>query len=253
MPGELQRYLGQFSITDSTKDFVVDGTPLALTTGTYYMSGSGDDQLVEEIEDLIQTVAGQGTATVTQSATTGKVTISLDSAVDITWTDAGLGTLLGFTGNLTGSDSYVSDNQARYCWFPSSGLSDYPGYLQDWWSPTSTTRLQRSPTGQTYSRQGNLLYDGAFEYQYLTEAEVWQKGGTWWDSFESFFEDVLHPGSPIRCFPDRDQNGATDYQVAIWQPEEGQPIGSLRGFTSRNLSEYNGFWRVTLSLWKHVT
>ena len=252
----LQRYLGLFSITDATKDFMVGAFAASLTTGDYYMSGAGSTQLVEHMQAVIRALNGGAsfpTATVTQSTTTGKITITLDSVVDLVWTDAGLGTLLGFDGNKSGAGTYTGDYQARYCWFPSRGLSVHPGSLSDWWTPVNTTKLHRSPTGQTYSRKGNLLYDGRFEYMHLAFSEVWKNGSAWWGSFEAFFEDVIHEGSPMRCFPDRTADGnSTDYETGIWQPEEGKPVESMVSLVGRNIRDYNGYWRVELNLWKYV-
>tara|TARA_Y100000310_G_scaffold342921_1_gene448247 strand:- start:40 stop:807 length:768 start_codon:yes stop_codon:yes gene_type:complete len=251
-----QRYLGQFAITNSNKDFTVGGFAGELTTGDYYMSGAGDTQLAEHMQAVIRALDGGGTyptATVTQSLTTGQITISLDVTATIAWTDAALGTLLGFEGTQSGAALYTGDFQARYCWFPNLALSSYPGNLSDWWSRTSTTRGHRAPLGQTYTRKGNLLYDGRYEYQHLPPAQVWKEGSAWWKSFESFFEDVIHEGQPFRCFPDRSLNTATDYKTAIWAPEEAQPIGSMTEVANRNITNYNGFWRVNMPLWKHVT
>jgi hypothetical protein len=257
MGNELQRYLGLFSITDATKDFSVAGNPLSLTAGDYYMSGVvGEDQLTGHMQTVIQALGAPYDSTrVTQSSTTGKVTISFPDAGNtaVTWTDAGLGTLLGFTGNLSGANEYLSTHQARYCWFPSRGLTSYPGNINDWWAPNSTTKLHRSANGQTYSRKGNILYDGRFEYKHLSSAEVWKEGSAWWGSFESFFEDVIHEGSPIRCFPDRTLNADSgDYETGIWQPEEGKPVSSMSSLTGRNIRDYNGYWRLELNLWKYV-
>ena len=256
MANEKQRYLGQFSITSTTKDFTVGGFAGELTTGDYYMSGSGSTQLVEHMQVVIRALNGGASypaATVVQSTTTGKITISLGASADIVWTDAALGTMLGFDTATTGSDEYTSDYQARYCWFPPNGLSNYPGVVTDWWAPNSTTKLHRSANGQTYSRKGNVIYDGRFEYRHLLPARVWKSGSAWWDSFESFFEDVIHEGAPIRCFPDRTQDtDSDDYEVAIWQPEEGKPISSMSALVNRNIKEYNGYWGVEVSLWKHV-
>ena len=256
MANEKQRYLGQFSITDSNKDFSVDGQAVSLDTGDYYMSGSGSTQLVEHIQSKIRAIgAAFLSAEVSQASDSGKITITPNTPITgIVWTDAALGTLLGFTGNLSGSDSYTSTNQARYCWFPPNGLSLYPGVVTDWWSPKSTTKAHISANGQTYSRKGNLLYDGRFEYRHLLPARVWKSGSAWWDSFESFFEDVIHEGSPIRCFPDRTQDtDSGDYETAMWQPDEGKPVGTMMDLVGRNLKEYNGYWRVALKFWKHVT
>ena len=257
MADEKQRYLGQFSITDATKNFTVGGFAGVLTTGDYYMSGSGSTQLVEHMQVVIRALNfgfSYASATVTMSNTTGKITISLGKTDDIVWTDASLGTILGFEVATIGSDEYIAAQQARYCWFPPNGLSLFPGIATDWWAPKSTTKAHISANGQTYSRKGNLLYDGRFEYRHLLPARVWKSGSAWWDSFESFFEDVIHEGAPIRCFPDRDQDSTSaDYKTAMWAPDEGKPVGSFSDLVGRNIKEYNGYWRVALRFWKHVT
>ena len=256
MATTLQRYLGNFTIGTDRRDFTVGGSGVELTTGDYFMSGvAGEVQFVDHMQVQIRALGPPyDAATVTQSVTNGTININLGSAADIVWTDADLGLMLGFDAALTGSDAYTSENQARYGWFPNRGLSDFPGTLVDWWAPNSTSRVYRSASGQTYSRIGNNLDDARVEYQNLSELQTWKKGSAWWDAFEAFFDDVVHLGNQFRCFPDRELNTTSDdYHTAIWQPEEGKPVGSMRDFSARNLANFNGFWTLTLSMFKHVT
>lgn len=259
----LQRYLGQFRLGTSRLNFtitdpVMGAQALTLTDGDYFMAGyTGETtaQFCEHMQAVIRAAhASQATSTVTLEAGTGIVAIAFGSGQDtsVTWTDATLATMLGYAGNLSGSQTYVAPNQAQYIWLPAKGLADYPGYKQDWWAKQSTTRTMRAPTGQTFSRAGNLLNDAKIEYMYLPESNVWAKGSTWHASFEAFFEDVIHAGQPFRCYPDLDSNTSTTYKTAILATDEGETVGNMKDFAERNITRYNNFWKIKLSLWEYV-
>ncbi len=251
-----QRYLGRFQIGADTKDFSVGGNAVSLTAGWYFMSGftgEGDDNLVEHMQVVIRAIgAPYAAATVTQSATTGKITIALGAAGDIVWTDSDLGVLLGFESATTGGSSYTADHEARYCWWPSKGPSDYPGDIARWWTVRSTSLPYRSADGTTYTTVGNKLYDGTFSYTNLTKEDVIAVDDVDWGRLEHFFSDVIHAGQRFRVFPDRSLNGGADYVTAMWAGEPDEAIGSFREFTDRHVNAYNGLWDVDLSMNKYI-
>ena len=254
----LQRYIGQFVLPATAVEFTVGGSGVSLTSGTtYYMSGYTSEtakQLVEHMQFQIRALgAPYASATVTQSTTTGKITIgALGGSTAINWTDTDLRDLLGFTANLSGASTYTGTNQARYCWFPTVGLSGYDGDLTQWFAPRSTSIPYRSPGGVTGGVEGSVLYDGRFSYELLPIADVITTSTTVYQSLEKFYEDVVHRTLPIRAFPDRTLNASTSYKTSVWGALDDESLGSFADFRERNIRIYNGLWDVEFILWKHI-
>tara|TARA_Y100000310_G_scaffold132_1_gene179 strand:+ start:1605 stop:2384 length:780 start_codon:yes stop_codon:yes gene_type:complete len=254
----LQRYLGQFVLPATAVDFTVDANPVALTSGTtYFMSGySGEStaQLAEHVQAQIRALgAPYGSTNVVQSATTGAITISdLGGSTAIVWTDTDLRDLLGFTGNLSGASAYTGTNQARYCWFPTIGLSEYPGDLTQWFAPRSTSIPYRSPGGVTGGVEGNELEDGRFAYSLLPKADVITTPTTVFESLQKFWSDVIHRTLPFRAFPDRTLNASTSYKTCVWGVTDDEALGSFADYRERHIRAFNGLWDVEFILWKHV-
>jgi hypothetical protein len=253
-----QQYLGRFYINSSLDSLTVDGTALTLTNGYYFTAGytgESSEQLVEHLQTKIRTVAGQATATVTYSGSTGVVTISLDSAVTITFNDSGLAAYLGFSSaSQTGSDEYTSDQIPRGVWRPTLGASSHPNIIENFWAKRSSTRVIRSADGVTYNVVGNEFSDAVIEYAILPEADVVTPDtGTIYRDFENWLSDIVHEGQPIRCYPDRTVNTATDYVTAIFGDDDTEMIGSFADYFQRFRSDYNGQWGVTLPLMEYNT
>ncbi len=251
-----QQYLGRFYINSSLDSFTVDGTGVTLTSGYYYTAGySGEsaDQLIDGVQTQIRTVAGQGTATVTYSGTTGAVTIALDSSVDITFDDAGLAAYLGFSSaSQTGSDTYVSDQVPRGIWRPTLGAVNHPNVVENFWVKRSSTRILRSADGTSYSVVGNEFSDASIEYAILPEADVVTPAtGTIYRDLENWLSDIVHEGQPIRCYPDRTENDSDDYVTAMFGDDDTETVGSYADYFSRLASDYNGQWNVSLPLMEY--
>lgn len=250
----LQQYVGQFTLPNTALNLTVGGTPVALTAGTRFAFGyTGETavQFLEHLEDIIQTASATGT--VTYDPLTGLVTISFVGVETIVWNDTDLRDLLGFTGNLAGSDTYTADNTLRYVWRPSTGLSDYPGDLTTWWVPESSTKVVRSKDGTTTTVKGSEIFGTKIEYDKLPKNDVIKSSATKWQALETWWRDVVHEGNPFRCYPDRTLNASTSYHTAVWKPEDEETgIGSFAEFRKRNIGTYNGLWIVEMELWKYI-
>lgn len=252
-----QAYLGKFAISNDSKDFSIGGSPVALTTGNYFMAGySGESttQLCEHIQVKIRALgAPYGSTSVTMSED-GYITIGdLGGVTTITWTDTDLRDLLGFTGNLSGQSGYTATNQARYCWFPTRAIADYPGDLTSFWTPRSTSITYRSGDGTTCSIVGTLINEGKFSYKHLPASNVITTSTTVWESFQRFWTDVIHEGQPFRVLPDRSSYTPTSYLTALWAVQEDEPVGPFSDFVERHVRKYNGLWDLDLQLWEHVS
>lgn len=252
-----QQFLGRFAINTSNNNLTVDGTALTLTSGNYYLagySGESTNQLCEHLQEQIRTVAGQSTATVAYSGSTGQVTITLDSAVTIEFDDAYLAYILGFSSTTqSGADTYTSDQSCRYVWRPTIGASGHPVNLINLWAPRSTTRVYRSPNGTTYSIEGNELNDALIEYSLLPDADVvTPTTGTVYRDLQQFFRDVVHAGQPIRVYPDRTANTSSSYKTAILGRDDQEIVGSFQDYIARWGSDYNGLWDLSIPLMEHL-
>lgn len=270
----LQEYIGQIAITSSTKDFVVNnGTAYAcaLTVGNYYAQGySGEStaQLIEHLQAAIRAAnaafaaSGANECTVSRSATTGLITIAFAAGggnVTVTWTDTALGTLLGYTGTLSGAYSYAATYTPKGVWRPTRALVELPGDETEWWGERSTSRVTIGKNGSTYGMEGTILYDGIYRYESLTKAETIDTASTVWTTFESFWEAVVHAVRPIRVLPDRTSYTSTTYKPAMMIPSEADAsegpvsIGHLREYIGTTVADYNGLWDVAVKLAKQVT
>lgn len=246
-----QRYMGAFVQGALATGFTVGGNPISVTAGTYYLSGiTGETQLLEHLQANIRAWgAPYGSATVTLSST-GYVTIGdLGGVTAIVWVDTDLRDLLGFTGDLSGQPNYTAPNQARYVWCPSRPLAEYPGDIDSWWLPRSTSFPYRSPDGSTYTVKGSTINDGVFRYKHLPKENVITSSTTVWESYQRFWTDVFHAGQPARVFIDRT---AEAYKTGIIGTNSDEPIGSFGDMISRDVRTYNGLWEVELRLWEYV-
>ena len=263
MTVKYQQYFGQIPITDSSKDFTVSHGPTAgaLTEGLYFChgwTGETTDQLIEHWQAVIRALHANVSLTeVTYSYTTGLITVLFKNGggtpvnTDITWNDADLQTLLGFTGAQAGATTYTATNSPRGVWRPTYGLSQYPGDLTEWWEDTSSSITARADSGVTYTAEGDLTYGGTFIYSMLPDADVITDSATVWESWEKFFDTVIHKGYRFRCYPDRTLNAAANVKEAVFANESGV-AGNMGSLRMRSFERVNGWWNVTLPLWKYV-
>lgn len=269
-----QEYIGQIAITNSTKDLSVNnGTAyaVALTAGNYFAQGySGEStaQLIEHLQVQIRAAhaafdtGGANECTVSRSASTGLITIAFAAGggnVSVTWTDADLGTLLGFTvGNLSGAYTYTASVTPKGVWRPSRPLSELPGDETSWWGKRSTSRVTISLDGSTYGVEGDLLYDGVFKYESLADSETIDTAARTWTTFESFWETVVHKVMPIRILPDRTSYTSTTYFTGIMVQADAETdgksitVGHLEEYKNKTVTNYLGLWDVAFKLAKYV-
>ena len=269
MSATLQEYVGQVRITSTCRQFQInDGggaEAVVLDLGKYFASGytsESDDQLIEHMQTQIRAVSGFGAGeaaecNISRSTSTGLITIAFDASVDISWDHADLQTLLGFTGSQTSASSYVATNTPKGVWRPTEGLSEFPVDLTEWWAPNSTSKVTRAPDGTISTVQGAMLYDGIFGYRLLDEGEVKSDSSTVWESFQSFFENVIHAGYRIRAFPDRTAITSDDYREGIIVPpnasdDEPVTMGRFADWARRHIRNYNGLWGVDFRMLKAV-
>ena len=250
-----QEVFGRFPITASSKDFAVGASALALTVGNYYIRGYSSEstaQLVEHMQAVIRAIgAGQDASTVTYSSSTGLVTIDLETAATLTFTDAALATILGFTGSPYGSATrFTAERKPRYVWRPTDPMMECDTQPLTPFGPVGTSRVYRSQDGSMCSVDGvTVLYDcRSLAWQALPQADVLKNSaGADYRSYEEFWEDIIARGRPMRFYPDRTANASTSFTTCVYGAE--QP-GAFADAASKTIAPYLGYWRVSLPLWK---
>lgn len=255
-----QQFLGKFSITTDTQNFSVGATAVTLTTGRYYIVGytsESTSQLCEHMQTQIRAIgATQDASTVVYSGSTGLVTITLETAATLTFTDTALATLLGYTStSYSSATSFVAERQPRYVWRPSRSAWDYPIdlYGSTFWAPRSTSLVGRSANGTTWGVVGDDIYDATLMYGALADTEVLTpRTGTTYVELQQFWLDVVHNTMPIRFYPDRTLNAAASVVEFMWGTDEGDQIGSFTDYIERHTSTFNGLWDVEIPMMKYI-
>jgi hypothetical protein len=188
------------------------------------------------------------TWTVTIDATdggTGKVTISCTGATcSATWNSTDLRDALGFTGNLSGSTSYTSTNQAEGLWLPDCAVIT-PYDTDDAGTKEYDFVATESPEGHVKALVYTSKTTTPLVWPMITNARC-RTGAesTTNESFQTFNEDVLMQGetyfvgSRFRWYPDADTDGTyTSYALGAglekFAPEQVQ-------------SNWTGLWRIII-------
>jgi hypothetical protein len=220
---------------------------------TYYLSTADD-----EAEGLLATIKTEldadatlnGTYTVTMSATTGVVTISVSGATfqnggAFTWPDTDFRDLLGFAGGeATGGVTTASGtNASQAVWIPDCPVEGPFGVetAEVGWREYDAASTQ-SPAGDVVStvynsRQAtNLTWQTVIAARARTAAE-----STGNQAYETFYHNCIFgslgwasPGGPVRWHVDRTSGTSTVYKIPVQQ----------RTSMSRRFPDYSGLYAV---------
>jgi hypothetical protein len=123
------------SVTISAQTFDVNGTPVVVAAGTYYLSDpTAGLSLLAQVQAAMLPEAAGSTAVLLGS---GHVRLAATGAVVIAWgTATTLRDLLGFNGNLGLATTYTAENKSAL-----------------WWSPGKPALFALSPLGVTGARR----------------------------------------------------------------------------------------------------
>ncbi|MEE9366929.1 MAG: hypothetical protein V3W44_09605 [Dehalococcoidales bacterium] len=265
----IPQYFGRFEITSANQDFSFnDGSAHAMVipTGFYYTAGytsESTNQLVEAVNAQLETISaaygcnwddvnGDGTR---DDTGTNRITLDFTGAgsnVSVTFTDAGVAALLGFSGNITATaKNYTGTQTPRHTWQPTLAPSHYAGVASKFWIPEFTAKVQRSKDGTTHTIPGNTLYFGGHRFSLLPEADV-QVAATVYRDLEQFFLDVVGNAQPIRILPDRTSYTSTSYVTGYAAGRDAGEVGGLDDYRSRWSESFDGLWDVDLEFVKKV-
>lgn len=266
MAATQQTFLGRFAVASGAATFTTQAAAPepesgSVTAGNYYITGytgESTSQLCEHLQTQINATNACSSVTVVYSCATGKVTVDNTENEPATIVlSATLANILGFgtTETTLANGVHTATYYPRYTWHPTRGPSDYPLDLTaaNFWQPRSTTTIGASEDGTTWSLPGNLLYEAALEYQLLTDYEAKYNASYLHYDFQSFWQDVIHAGQPVRVIPNRPAVAA--YTSAQYVPAllGNAEIGSFREYSERYMANYNGLWNVYIPLVKYVT
>ena len=207
-----------------------------LPAGEYYMSSAGDgsNSLLDELASQWSTTTGD---TVSLSISggesgTGKVTITSDATLGVTWdsgdSDTTLRTLLGFDadGDLSGSMSYTSRESARAIWLPNTGYqtlnvgNNWAGIRR------SNKRTMVNMAGYSWSLAGQRRAERRIVWPAVARERTWiVDETTTGQSAQQFWRDCVlaegawaaEPGGPLRFYEDADTDGThRTYMATEW-------------------------------------
>ena len=218
-------------------------------------TGETTEQLVEHVTTKLQDLGGNFTnAACSYDIGADRIQLDFDGYnVDITWDDTDLQTILGFEGTQNGDPSYGAVNPPKYVWNPTYGVSYYPLGLNQFWNPKSTTYVGRSTDGTTYSVNQSIVYDAKLAWQLLPDSDVIiLDSGQTNGELQTFFEDIIAKGYPVRIHLNRDILDSDQFKTGIVMGEsEDEPVGSFMEYTKRYIKNYNGLWNVNLNFIKY--
>lgn len=247
-----QEFIGR--VTLPSYDLTVNSVPKSTTAATYFMRGYDSEptaQLMEHVEAIIQTE--YGSATVTYSTTTGKVTIAFGTTGSLSWDDTALRDLLGFDADLTSVTGATAANPMQNIWRPSREVTRFPHYndMSNLLVPESSTIINISENGTCYTLAGNLVYRVNLNFMYLDISDVITPTSGVDRSFQNLWNNVFHEGQPVRYLPDRTAYTSSDYQELMVVPD-GDKLGSFNRFRQRRITEVNNFWDINLDCYKFI-
>lgn len=189
----------------------------SVAAGTYYI-----DELLAALHSALNTAATTDTIYVSIShgeLGTGKVTIAGTATFAIVWVHTDLRDLLGYTGNLSGSSSYLAPNHARSIWLGDCAYKA-PNEIYPWggW-PEADFRTVESAAGQVWAYVGQKKETAWLEWEAVRRARASKANEVVVnESFQRFVEDGVWgfaswgtPGGPLRFFPNADAGGWVEY------------------------------------------
>ncbi len=196
------------------------------------------------------TTAATEAITVTASlgeSGTGIVTIDRTAAGTwtLTWVSTDLRTLLGFTGNLSGANTYTGTNHAQGVWLPDCPMAPKYGRA-DRGHYESDMAQTVSPGGVVKTHVGNIRRVlPRCRWSHITRAKARAEyepatGGsfeTWWFQTQAGQLSYFKPGAPVRLYWDADVSDYDAYYL-VWD----------KGGTEMEPSheEWAGLWQIEI-------
>ena len=223
LEGKITIPTGGYSVTIS-EDAGARSSVLTIAAADYYLAtaGTGSRSLLAELEyqlDNDTTLLGAYTVSLSDnsdSTSTGKVTITLDSGASSfavsSWNSSTLRDVLGFSGSESGSTSLTGDEHAEYLFLPNVGRSgvmapEPSATTQNFGVPETDGTFRMAPSGAAARLKYNTRYRDRLRFVHLKGYKTYKQLETVTnESFEKFYDKVIGEGLTFRYYKSRDDD-----------------------------------------------
>lgn len=177
----------------------------------------------------------------------GLVTINSGGTSSITWTDTEVRDILGFAGNVSGSDEHISSDHALPVWIP--GCPKWTPYGDAVFDMMSDLRQTIAPSGGGIKTLVGNTFECLENVRWDMVSNARAIGTDTFGSWQHFWRVTMlgrfayiTPGAPIRFFWDADDIAYTDVQIVARSSSSLTP--KIEGWT--------GFYTVEIPMMTKV-
>ena len=229
-------------------------TTITIPAGDYYIQGTTSIYDTFETElNSDGTLNGTYTLTLqTGTGQSGRCNISTSGGGNpaFTWTDTDFRDVLGYTGNLSGSTSYLSTNSSPHVWMPNVGRTEVASP-----EPSSTAiqigaseydyNATRSPSGYTTALTYNERWNDTMTFFNLQARKTWiEHESVANESLQKWMRTLYEGGgTPFKYFPDLSSSSV------FWELRFAgihmQPVPTVPNWVGSD-----SLWRVSYEVWK---
>lgn len=204
--------IGSIKGLDYDVTITPDGSPPSLENIAgdryLYVTGGGSLSILGGMVSAMSSAGLGGPAAVLTRDR--KVRLSAAGVFSVTWTDATLRDLLGFTGDLAGASSYVAPNVSPLLWSPAKPLLPERSPWQTAGIRTPLAYFSASPSdGSTFVVSHGSRVDQTYSAVNVATARVFtsaELGGEW----VALFDQCLARGYSFYVFPSvTEESGST--------------------------------------------
>ena len=191
-------------------DDVAASEAQSVATGDYYMiHPTASLSLADQVKAAVNAHSNIADCDIEIMAS-GKIRIWRTGASNfgITWTNTTVRDVLGFTANLTGSDSYVASKSA-YWWSANRKASPTMSPLGVVGKVVSDSVMGSAGDATTRVTENNTYRRNGYFWRYVPVARIWttaEGGGEWF----AFHDAVVRKGRQFYLWPDISEDSTDD-------------------------------------------
>jgi hypothetical protein len=236
-------FFGQMPINADNSGLTVDGTPTALTDGSWYTWHDIDAQsLVDHLAAVITAAAASATV-IAVVDDDGFLTLEGSAAFDV----AGFAAfdLFGFASpSLSGGSSYTAVKRLEGSWFPQLFETNVFAPTSKQGKPRALVAQQQAADKTPYAESIGQLIFQSLTFEYITKAKSWDDDGAR-SSFTGFFE-TIRDGRKILFVPNwRGSDDYTIYHEYVWNLKD-QPAPNVKRQAKTRATDL--YWTIVFNL-----
>lgn len=227
-------------------DFVVSGTPVTTTAGSYYLY----DTSITDLTDLMEGAMDDGGVPAVSAVfltNAGKIRLNAGGVFSVSWgTATALRDLLGFTGDLAGADGYTAPNKSPLLWMPGKPETPLAHRLGTIGHTVHTTyQAECAYTGLAESvSHGSRIYA-----QYLwpmVDTDLVVASGNPGGTYARWFEEVANRSARWKLYREveEDLNGTSGVTSSLNQPLGPYIVSKTRNAPMWTYGMSKGFERT---------